>query len=80
MALWREHWSEASWRKFLEKGETESELFAIRRSTHSGRPLGSAEFTRALEARAERRLTPGKGGRPRKPVVDERQQVLTLRT
>ncbi|MDR3675716.1 MAG: transposase [Acidobacteriota bacterium] len=65
MSTWRRAWSEISWRQFLEQGEAESELRAIRQCTHSGRPLGSAEFTEALEQRTHRRLTPGKGGRPR---------------
>ena len=34
----------------LDAGVTESELAAIRHSTDSGRPLGSAEFTRTLGA------------------------------
>jgi hypothetical protein len=39
---------------------------AIRESTHRGRPLGSAEFVQRLESQMKRRLTPSKGGRPRK--------------
>jgi hypothetical protein len=78
MATWRKAWSEASWQKFLAQGETEAELRVIRRSTYSGRPLGPAEFTRALEQQTLRRLAPGKGGRPRKPRVDENQQALPL--
>ena len=55
-----------AWRKFLEEGETEAELRAIRRATHSGRPLGPAEFVQRLESSTQRRLRPQKGGRPRK--------------
>ncbi len=65
MSAWRRQWSEASWRKFLEQGEADSELRALRQCTHSGRPLGPAEFTEALEQRTHRRLTPSQGGRPR---------------
>jgi hypothetical protein len=43
-----------------------SELYAIRRSPHAGRPLGAAEFTRALEQRTQRRLMPRPRNRPRK--------------
>jgi putative transposase len=71
MARWRQTWGEANWRQFLAEGEAESELYAIRRSTWTGRPLGAAEFTRALEEQTHRRLTVGKPGRPRKaPVVE----------
>jgi hypothetical protein len=58
--------SRAHWRRFLPAGETEAELRAMRRSTPSGRPLGPAEFTRALEERTQRRPTPRPRGRPRK--------------
>jgi hypothetical protein len=37
-------------------GVAESQLTAIRRSTYSGRPLGSQEFTRMLEKETKRRL------------------------
>jgi putative transposase len=66
MSTWRQSWSAAPWRKFLEEGASPSELYAIRRSIHAGRPLGAAEFTRALEQRTQRRLMPGQRGRPRK--------------
>ena len=76
--MWRKQWSEATWRKFLEEGERESELRAIRRCTHSGHPLGAAEFIQSLEPHVRRRLTPGKGGRPRKPAVPRTPQALLL--
>ncbi len=71
---WSRRWSAASWRSFLEEGETESELDALRRCTHTGRPFGSAKFVGALEHATERRLSPGKGGRPRKAISDPRQE------
>ena len=80
MSAWRQNWSEASWRKFLQEGERESELLAIRRSTYSGRPLGPAEFIEALEQLSLRRLTPGKAGRPPKPVAHDNQQVHSFQT
>jgi putative transposase len=49
LSTWRKNWSAASGRKFLAAGETEAEVRSIRRCTHNGRPLGPAEFTRALE-------------------------------
>ena len=36
----------------------ESKLTEIRRCTHTGRPLGSAEFVQALEGSMKRRLAP----------------------
>ena len=80
MSACRNYWSEASWRKFLQEGERDSELLAIRRSTYSGRAPEPAEFIEALEQRTHRRLTPGKLGRPRKPVAHEKQQVHSLQT
>ena len=78
MELWRRCWNAESWRRFLEEGETESEIADLRRSTHSGRPLGGVEFIASLEQRTLRRLTPRKGGRPRQPLADDRQGILTL--
>ncbi len=80
MSTWRKAWSEASWRKFLEQGETESELYALRRATHAKRPLGAVEFTRAWEERTQRRLTPGPRGRPRKTPKDEIPPAVPLIT
>ena len=78
MVPWGRRWSAASWRKYLDEGETASELDALRRCTHTGRPLGSAEFVDALEQNTQRRLAPQKGGRPRKPVADARQEAFTF--
>ncbi len=76
MSTWRKAWCEASWRKFLEGGETPAELLAIRRSTSSGRPMGPTEFIHGLEQLTLRRLMPRKGGRPRKTTGKENPQVL----
>ncbi len=80
MSTWRKAWSEAGWRKFLEQGETESEIHALRRATRAGRPLGAAEFTRAWEERTPRRLPPGPRGRPRKTPKDEIHPAAELKT
>jgi len=69
MATWRQAWTETSWRKYLAEGETEAELRTIRRATRTGRPLGEGQFVRALESATQRRLTPPKGGRPRKTAI-----------
>jgi putative transposase len=76
MDLWQNHWSFANWRQYLAAGATDEEVAAIRESTHTGRPLGTAEFVSALEASLHRRLAPQKGGRLQKPGEDERQTML----
>src|SRR5262249_37545026 len=76
METWRQHWSVESWQAFLGAGETESDLAALRQCTHTGRPLGTAEFVKTLEQATHRQLAPGKGGRPAKLVTDDRQETL----
>ena len=71
MQRWSQRWTVESWRAFLEAGETEADRTALRRSTRTGRPLGSEEFIAALEQTAQRRLAPQKGGRPRKRIADK---------
>jgi putative transposase len=78
MEVWRGRWCEESWRKFLEEGETESEIAELRRCTHTGRPLGDAGFVQSLEQQTLRRLTPRKGGRPRHPAADKGQRSLAF--
>jgi hypothetical protein len=78
MELWRRRWTEETWRAFLQEGEREEELAELRRCTHTGRPLGGTEFIQSLEQRTRRRLMPRKGGRPRQPVPDKRQQMLNF--
>ena len=62
MELWRKRWSAAGWREYLEAGESQAALAAIRHNTHTGRPLGSAEFLRAVEGQTKRRLALQKRG------------------
>jgi hypothetical protein len=73
MALWRKRWNHANWCEYLAAGETEVELALLRQATHTGRPLGTDEFVRALEESTDRRLAPQKGGRPAKLRSDARQ-------
>jgi putative transposase len=54
MEMWQRRWCDASWRAYLDAGQSESKLVAIRRDTHTGRPLGGAEFVRALERETKR--------------------------
>jgi hypothetical protein len=44
MEMWRRRGRDGSWRGYLDAGQSESKLVAIRRYTHTGRPLGGAEF------------------------------------
>ena len=60
LAPWSERWTLDEWREFLAATEFERESEAIRRSTHSGRPLGSARFVERLETE----LATAAGGAP----------------
>jgi putative transposase len=73
MARWRKRWTAAEWGQHLAAGESPSDVAALRQYTHTGRPLGSAEFVAALEHSTSRPLTPRKAGRPRKPSRDSKQ-------
>lgn len=77
MSRWSKRWTAAEWREFLSRAESPSVVSELRRSTHTGRPLGSAEFVAALEESMSRPLVPRKGGRPKKPSADSRQLSLT---
>ena len=78
MDLWGRRWSIDDWRAYLQAPQDESGLVAIRDSTYSGRPLGSAEFTRALEREADRPLTPQKRGPKRRPESGDEQAVFSF--
>ena len=66
VGLWSERWTLAEWRDFIAVTEFERESEAIRRSTHCGRPLGSAHFVERLETMLARPLSARHGGRPKK--------------
>jgi putative transposase len=78
MEMWNRRWTAATWRQYLEEGESESELKALRRSTYTGRPLGSVEFIARLEQVTHRRLSAQKGGRPRNTTAFEIPKAVTL--
>jgi putative transposase len=61
--LWNKRWSAETWREYLMAGETDEDLAAIRRSTHTGRPLGDNDFLHVLEQATQRKLAPQIGGR-----------------
>jgi hypothetical protein len=80
LEMWQSRWTAGSWRAFLKAKESASELAAIRLSTHTGRPLGTAEFVHALERSTQRPLAPQKRGRRPRAIADPRQSVLSLDT
>jgi putative transposase len=80
MNPWQAKWSFADWRAFLSAGDSEPGLAAIRQYPHTGRPLGTAPFTRTLERETQRTLTAQRCGRPRKTIQDDRENSLSFRT
>lgn len=76
---WEGRWTVAEWREFVGTADADADNDVIRRNTHSGRPLGARSFVEALERTLDRKLVPGKGGRPRRRGVDATQGVLSLR-
>ena len=75
---WRSRWTSAQWQDYLAVGESESQLSAIRQHTHTGRPLGSTEFVRDLEAATQRQSAPQKRGPREKITIDHRQGQLNF--
>ncbi len=72
---WRGLWSPAGWKEYL-SAASEEENIEIRRCTHTGRPLGAADFVNALEKELNRALVARRGGCRPKPEQDQRQQVM----
>jgi REP element-mobilizing transposase RayT len=56
--------------------ESQPDLTALRRCTHTGRPLGTPDFVAALEKSMLRLLAPQKGGRPKKSSIASRPSDL----
>ena len=75
---WELRWSSGRWRAYLQATQHEASRKAIRDSTYSGRPLGSPEFTRALERQEHRPLTRQKPGPKKRSVADEQQAMLSF--
>jgi putative transposase len=76
-AGWRDTlggWDDDAWRQLLRDGDVEFSD-TLRRSTHTGAPLGDRGFVEELERRWGRRLRVGSRGRPRKGS-EERQESL----
>jgi hypothetical protein len=76
--VWERRWSTDDWRTYLQAAQDEASLLAIRDSTYSGGPLGSAEFTRALERETHRPLTPQKRGPKKRPEPGHEQAIFSF--
>jgi len=75
---WAKRWSSQGWRDYLVSDENEADVRAIRKCTHTGRPLGSREFVQSLEEATSRCLMPRRGGRPHSAVPVREQTELTF--
>jgi putative transposase len=63
MDLWRTRFDGDQWKRFLEEGlNSTGDFERIRLATRTGRPLGSEDFVRRLEACTGRSLHPHKRG------------------
>ena len=80
LSVWRQAWTPSDWYGYLGAPAGDDEVAEIRRSTHTGRPLGESNFVEGLEASLRRKLTPNLGGRPRKELLDSGQTALGLQT
>jgi putative transposase len=78
MRLWRGRWSATNWREYLEAGESQATLAAIRHNTHTGRPLGSPDFMRAVEGQTKRRLASQKRGPKREAEPGKSQGTFSF--
>jgi putative transposase len=76
MERWDRRWTAAEWRTLLGATNATEDVGALRLSTHTGRPFGSAEFVASLEELTMRPLAPRKGGRPKRPKSDHGQGSL----
>lgn len=75
-ASMNETWNANTWCEFLGSGPADLDAATLRAYTHTGRPLGSAEFVHSLENTLHRSLTAQKGGRPRKPQPESAQPAF----
>ena len=65
MAAWRKMSEKMDYKAMLLRVEDEAEIRQLRRSTHTGRPLGSDAFLAKLEHAMGKRLRPLAVGRPK---------------
>ena len=75
---WRSRWTPEEWAQFLAAGESANEINLLRRSTHTGRPLGTRDFVAALERSMLRPLAPQKPGRRKNSATDSSQLSVSF--
>ena len=75
MERWLQRWTTAEWKSYMAAGDSLNEVGELRQCTHTGRPMGSAEFVTRLEQATSRRLAPRKGGRPKNPTADTQSDL-----
>ena len=76
---WENAWTRSAWVEYLLGDGAERDAEMIRATTHTGRPLGSADFVRNLESALGRRLAPQKGGRrPATENAEEGQRIIAF--
>jgi len=77
--LWQQRWTAARWAEFLAAAESDEQLMALRRFTHTGRPLGSATFVAALERLDDAPAHPAQTRSPQKPRCQFRPKPSVIR-
>lgn len=79
---WKAYWTPLAWLEFISAAHTadrqQEDAEALRRNTHTGRPLGTSDFVRDLERRLSRPLVPRPGGRPRRQGADQAQRAFSF--
>jgi putative transposase len=68
LEAWRRDWTPEAWAAELGQGEADGA--AIREATYAGRVLGGEGFVAELERRLQRRIAPGKAGRPKQGILN----------
>jgi hypothetical protein len=78
MEQWRKRWTAVDWTAFLAQQESPMDIGELRRSTHTGCPLGTADFLEWLEKSTRRPLAARRAGRRKMPVADTAQAGITF--
>ena len=76
LSAWQAEYNRNRWKEVLETS-VEEEAFGqrLQEASRRGRPLGGEEFTKVLEGRAGRALSPLPVGRPRKREREASNQL-----
>src|SRR5256885_16811621 len=78
MEQWRKRWTAVDWTAFLAEQESPMDIGELRRSTHTGRPLGTADFLEWLGKSTRRPLEARRAGGRKMPVADTAQEGETI--